>query len=154
MLRAAQAKARLNARAALVARRAARLARPKRRNCPGSASTFDPDMADFICEELVAGASLQAICRRRGVPSVGTIYNWLQAFPDFAARYADARGIQAELMAARALDMALAVGPAGDMMDGVKALKVRASHLLPRGWGDEDDWGEVVVASGSPTRGT
>jgi hypothetical protein len=31
------------------------------------------------------------------------------------------------------------------MMDGVKALRVRASHLRPRGWGDEDDRGEVVV---------
>jgi transposase-like protein len=152
MLRAAQAKARLKARAALVARRAARLARPKRRNCPGSASTFDPDMAEFICQELEAGRSLRAICRRRGLPSFGTVYNWLQAFPEFAARYADARGIQAELMAARALDLALAVGPGEpqDMMDAVTALKVRASRLLPRGWGDEDDWGEVVVVIAPP----
>lgn len=151
MLRAAQAKARLKARAALVARRQARLGRPKKRNCPGSVSTYHPDLAEFICAELQNGFSLQEICRRPGLPSVGTIYNWLQAFPEFAERYAEARWMQAELIAARAVDMALSLTLADDaahmsaMMSGVRALMVRASHLRPRVWGDEAGWGEVVV---------
>jgi transposase-like protein len=151
MLRAAQAQARLKARAALIARRQARRTRPRTRNCPGSASTYHPDLAAFICEELQNGFSLQQVCRRPGLPSVGTVYNWLQAFPEFAVRYGEARWVQAELIAARAVDMALALGPAddaahmSDMMSGVKALMIRASHLQPRVWGDEAGWGEVVV---------
>jgi hypothetical protein len=148
MLRAAQATARLAVRAAHVARRRARLARPKTRACPGGVSGYGRRMARLICERLaLQGESLQEICAREGFPSVATVYNWLRAYPEFAAMYGEARAFQAWRLEDRGRDVALGAGPGGIAVADLEItrLRTRASHLRPRVWGIEAGRGTVTV---------
>lgn len=56
-------------------------------------------MADTICENLVEGESLRAMCKRNGMPAVSTVCKWLAQQPDFAKQYARARELQADTLA-------------------------------------------------------
>lgn len=54
---------------------------------------YTPERAERICEQLRAGRSLGAICKDEGMPSVGTVQQWVRDNRDgFAARYMRARG--------------------------------------------------------------
>lgn len=64
-----------------------------------SGSTYSTEIADQICEHLVDGLTLRAISQMQGMPSRGTIFRWLQAFPEFREKYDIARQLQAEVMA-------------------------------------------------------
>ena len=148
MLRAAQATARLAVRAAHVERRRARLARPKKRACPGGPSLYCRPMAKLICERLaIHGESLQTICSRTAFPSTATVYNWLRAYPEFARMYGEARAFQADRLTDEGGDLILEATPAN--VPWIKAeitrLQVRASHLRPRVWGIEDGWGKIEI---------
>ncbi len=150
-LRAAQATARLAVRAAHGERRAARLARPKRRACPGGVSRYGQPMARLICGRLaVEGESLQIICARTGFPSVATVYNWLRAYPEFARMYGEARAFQAWRLRDQCAEVALDADPAGFAAADreIARLRTLASHLRPRVWGQEDGWGRVEVVEG------
>ncbi len=152
MLRAAQATARLAVRAAHVARRRARLARPKKRACPGSPSFYSRALAELICDRLALdGESLQVICSWPGFPSIATIYNWLRAYPEFAAMYGEARAFQAWRLRDRSCDVALRAGTGGIAAadQEIIRLRIQASHLRPRVWGIEEGWGTVTVRRAS-----
>lgn len=137
-LRWAKSQARLAQRRRLIARRQARGTRPKKRNCPGSVSGYTPERAEAICAALTEGLSLQAVCRQvAAAPSVGTVYNWLQAFPEFARAYGVAREVQQMMLCDQAFELALgALGP--EDFAALSRARAHASHLLPRVWGDEE----------------
>jgi hypothetical protein len=65
----------------------------------GRPSSYTPEMALAICERLVEGESLRAITRSEGMPHIGTVFRWMEAFPDFREQYTRAREIQAEAFA-------------------------------------------------------
>jgi hypothetical protein len=44
-------------------------------------------VADRICERLLEGRSLKAICLDRGMPAASTVFRWLAEDPVFAGRY-------------------------------------------------------------------
>lgn len=60
----------------------------------------------MICERLVDGESLRAICREDGMPSQSMIFRWLEAHTEFRERYARARECQAESLADELLEIA------------------------------------------------
>ncbi len=57
-----------------------------------------PDVADLICEQIAAGASLRQIGRQIGCDA-GTITKWYAEDAEFAQRYVRAKEAQAELFA-------------------------------------------------------
>lgn len=57
----------------------------------GSGAIYGEVLASAVCEGLAEGASLSAVCRRPGLPSMTTVQRWLRARPDFAGRVAAAR---------------------------------------------------------------
>lgn len=65
----------------------------------GRPSSYSEKIADRICEELAEGRSLRAICKQEAwAPgSTMTVFRWLQEHPEFEAKYARARELQAEL---------------------------------------------------------
>lgn len=65
----------------------------------GRNTTYTPDIALLICERLVEGESLRAICRSEGMPPLGTVFRWLEAQEAFRDQYTRAREIQAESFA-------------------------------------------------------
>lgn len=65
----------------------------------GRPSSFSQKVADEICRRIAEGESLRAICSRKGLPSLSTVFKWLTDFPSFSQQYARAREEQAETLA-------------------------------------------------------
>lgn len=79
----------------------------------GRPSRFSAQLAEAICERLLAGEGLQEICRDEAMVSVGTVYNWLHHYPQFARDYGRARQLQALVLQDRSADLVLSTGPGG-----------------------------------------
>lgn len=65
----------------------------------GRPTDYCEEVADAICERLVAGESLRAICRDDEMPNITSVFKWLAKYPEFANQYARAREEQAEAFA-------------------------------------------------------
>lgn len=65
----------------------------------GRPSDYTPVTALAICERLVAGHSLRAICRDEGMPDLSTVFRWIEAHSEFREQYVRAREMQAEVFA-------------------------------------------------------
>lgn len=65
-------------------------------NKVGRPTTYTPQVATIICERIADGESLRRICRDEDMPGRTTVWQWLDAHPEFAAQYARAREMQAE----------------------------------------------------------
>jgi hypothetical protein len=79
------------------ARRAA-VGRGKRAAWNAGLDGYDADIDWAICERLVMGETLAAICARRDMPSIGTVYNWLRRYPDFLQHYRWAKAAAPDAM--------------------------------------------------------
>lgn len=72
----------------------------------GRPSSYTEETAAEICESLAEGVPLREICRREGMPKWRTIYDWIEARPDFAARFTRAREVGFDAIAAECLEIA------------------------------------------------
>ena len=73
----------------------------------GRPTTYTPEIADAICEEIATtDHALHRICEREGIPDHATVYRWLASNQDFCDKYARARERQADFMAAQTVDIA------------------------------------------------
>jgi hypothetical protein len=72
----------------------------------GRPSGFTQATADEICRRLAEGESLRSICRDAQMPNRQTVFDWLDARPEFAGQYARARQRQFELWGDDILDIA------------------------------------------------
>lgn len=71
----------------------------------GSGSKYTEELADQICDLVSNGVNLRKVCRMEGMPSWRTIYDWVVARPDFAARLARARELGYDALAEEALEI-------------------------------------------------
>ena len=62
----------------------------------GGVSTYSDERAEIILERVANGEFLAHICRDEGMPGLKTVYDWRDAYPDFALRLARARDIGQE----------------------------------------------------------
>ncbi len=72
----------------------------------GRQSTYTEDMADQICWWIADGKPLREFCRQEGMPAWRTVYDWIAAHADFAARIARARDLGYDAIAEEALHIA------------------------------------------------
>jgi hypothetical protein len=61
-------------------------------------SEFDPVIGDLICDRIIEGESLRAICEDPDLPAKSTVMKWLASgqHPAFVDQYARAREISAD----------------------------------------------------------
>jgi hypothetical protein len=79
---------------------------PKKMGAPkGSGSKYTEELADRICDLVSNGVNLRKVCRMEGMPSWRTVYDWVVAHPDFAARLARAREMGFDALAEEALEI-------------------------------------------------
>ncbi|MBM7406915.1 MULTISPECIES: hypothetical protein [Sphingomonas] len=97
------------------------------------------DTQRLICERLIEGESLRAICRDASMPSKSTVARWLAADEAFQELYARARELQAEALA----DEILEIADKAHDRDSAAAARVKvdvrkwlASKLAPKKYGD------------------
>lgn len=67
--------------------------RPKRKKTGGRVSSYDPQKAEYICEQLSEGIPLREICRQPNMPAWRTVYDWMYQDEDLAAAIAYARDL-------------------------------------------------------------
>lgn len=134
----------------------------------GRPSDYTEDLAIEICARLASGESLVRMCKADDMPSVSTVYRWIQAHEEFRDNYTRAREDQADTLADEILDIANTpvVGvktktnekgevetTEGDMIEHrrlqVDARKWIAAKLKPKKYGDKQQT-EVTGADGGP----
>jgi len=64
---------------------------------PGRPSIYTPEVIDALCAQVAARVPLAKVCSQPGMPSVGTVYGWLQdpEKAEFLQKYARAREFRA-----------------------------------------------------------
>lgn len=72
----------------------------------GRPSIYSQELAVTICDRLIHGEGLRAICRDDAMPSISTVIDWIKNKDDFSAQYAKARELQAELLLDEILEIA------------------------------------------------
>ena len=72
----------------------------------GRPSSYDPVVAEKICELLSEGVSLREICRMEGMPAWRNIYFWMARDEDLSAHIARAREMGYDNIAEECLDIA------------------------------------------------
>jgi hypothetical protein len=123
---------------------------------------YSTEIAQAICELIMDGRSMRAICAVDGMPSKSTVFKWLSGNKDFADQYARAREIQAELLADEILEISddesndvtgelkmpnsVAVARSRLRTDNRKWI---AAKLLPKKYGDKIQT-EVTGQDGGP----
>jgi hypothetical protein len=75
---------------------------PKDGRSPG----YSAEIAETICERLINGESLRAICADPRMPAKATVFRWLARNQEFRRSYALARECQAEDLAFEILEIA------------------------------------------------
>jgi hypothetical protein len=129
--------------------------KPKRDQEMGRPRKYSNKLALAVCARIEDGVGLRKICAEEGMPSVRTLYRWLESDTEFRALYARARKIQADVFADEIVAVAYAplVGKkirqtkdgtfqeVGDCVERSKlivdALKWAASKLAPDKYGDK-----------------
>lgn len=76
------------------------------KNKGGRTSTYDPYIAQQMCEQLSEGIPLREICRQEGFPAWRTVYDWMAKDPDLAAAIAHARDVGYDALAEDCLRIA------------------------------------------------
>jgi hypothetical protein len=72
----------------------------------GRPSSYDPVVAEQICELLSEGVPLREICRMEGMPAWRNIYFWMARDEDLSAHIARAREMGYDNIAEECLDIA------------------------------------------------
>lgn len=71
----------------------------RERDMIGRPSSYSEETADAILTRIADGEPLSRICKDDGMPSMPTVYRWLEANEDFRNRYVRAREEQADTLA-------------------------------------------------------
>lgn len=87
---------------------AAKTQSKKAKKTPAPMVRYSPAVRDAICERLIAGESLRAICASTEMPAMLSVLRWLadEDKADFRSQYARARELQAERMGEELLEIA------------------------------------------------
>lgn len=112
----------------------------------GRPSTFTQDVADLICDRIVeSDYGLEQICESDDLPSVRTVYRWLNEHEDFRQQYARAKEAQGHVQAERGLKEALSATDAAIGRLKWDARRWTASKLAPKQYGDKLELGGQVT---------
>ena len=103
----------------------------------GAPSKYTHETAKEICRMIENGMTLVAICQLPDMPDISTVYDWLDAHPDFAESYARARQRQADTFASMVMTEAFSSHDAQIGRLRIDALKWTASKLAPKKYGDK-----------------
>lgn len=119
----------------------------------GRPTKYKPELADFICNNIVLSSSLPKLCRdNKHLPTFQTIYLWLQTYPEFYERYKRARDIQQDHEADHMVELADAVNETpsalGKARLRIETRRWRAERISPAKWGAQSS----IILNGTGTQ--
>lgn len=72
----------------------------------GRPSTYNLEIATYLCSQRAQGRALSKICRAEGMPSINAVYDWLRKYPEFAKMFARAEEDMADTLADEMFEIA------------------------------------------------
>jgi hypothetical protein len=115
------------------------LSKPK--NAGGRPSEYTKERGDFICELIAThDCGIPTLCRRYSeLPDQATVWRWRYQFEEFRNKYAQAKMIQADILAEHCLQISDDSTPEYVGVDRLRVdtRKWLASKLLPKQYGDK-----------------
>jgi hypothetical protein len=117
----------------------------------GRPTKYTPELGILICDYVSSSTDgMRKMCRNNdSFPHVDTLMQWRFKYPEFSARYAQAKLIQADLLAEEILDIIDDVDTLSDCVMKARAQvdtrKWLASKLLPKAYGDKIQSETTVV---------
>jgi hypothetical protein len=109
----------------------------------GRPTKYSNELAIKICDCVAASTDgMRKMCRNNpDFPTSETLMQWRLKYPDFSARYAQAKLIQADLFAEEIVDLCDDVHEISDNIQKARlqidSRKWLASKLLPKAYGDK-----------------
>ena len=103
----------------------------------GRPSTYSKEKSKDICQMIESGMTLLAVAELDDMPTISTIYDWIDNDPEFADNYARARQRQADTFASMVMTEAFSAHDAQIGRLRIDALKWTASKLAPKKYGDK-----------------
>lgn len=90
----------------------------------GRPSTYSEKVSQELCDRLIQGKSITAVCDCEDMPAITTVFRWLQDNETFREKYSRARDLQADVFAAQTIDIAdealIGVKTVNSVKDGLK----------------------------------
>lgn len=125
----------------------------------GRHSTYTENIGNDICLSIAGGNSLVSYCKIAKI-DYSTVTGWLNQFPEFAIKYAQAREIQADFMADEIMNLVDELPPltplgsidpawVSNQKNRIEARKWIASKLKPKKYGDKQSV-ELTGKDGEP----
>lgn len=109
--------------------------------------------ADII-EHVVNGRTIREICAMPDMPSVSTLFGWLDVHPEFAKQYARAREVAADMFEARVIEISEAAAAGSIEAAGARAaidgFKWLAGKRKPKVYGERADPNVAVSVNVTP----
>lgn len=107
----------------------------------GRPTKYTPELASYICEQIMEGKSLPEICEVEGMPHRRTVIRWMSSNPTFATECARAREEQADFLDHR-IQNVIDKAERGDIPSDVarvviSGLQWRAAKLKPKVYSDK-----------------
>ena len=115
----------------------------------GRKPIYSDEIAARICVMLSDGRTITSICSDSDMPSLDTVYSWLQRFPSFSEAYARAREAQQDTFAGQIIDIADNDDDPQRARNRIDARKWHAAKTAPRKYGDRV-MQEITGADGGP----
>lgn len=98
---------------------------------------YTEELAQLICRRIENGESLRAICEENGMPDRGTVFRWLDKYPDFATIHAQARARQQDAFAEDTVHIADTEPDPARARVRVAARQWLAERLAPKKYGNK-----------------
>jgi hypothetical protein len=96
---------------------------------------YSDEIAAVICDRLINGESLRAICADRAMPAKVTVCRWLARNAEFCDQYAFARALQSERFGDEMLEIAYHCSDLRLARRKIGALRLVAARLSPKKYG-------------------
>lgn len=121
----------------------------------GRPSVYRDEIADKILDMMMDGKSIRSICEEEGMPSRRTVLRWQERYPDFDAKCARARTLQADVIHDDLIDIEDGVLAGTIAPDAARAAisskQWRSAKLAPKKYGDKMRT-EISGPEGAPMR--
>lgn len=115
-------------------------AEPPKKLPRGIVSKYTPELAESICEKIAVGQSLFRIVHDdENMPDIGTVFRWLNRYPEFRAMYTQAREQQQHYF----VDQMITISddnsiPSDQKRVMIDARKWLAAKLAPHTFGEKN----------------
>ena len=103
--------------------------------------TLTTSLSNNICQKLMEGKPLTQICQEKDLPSLTTIYKWINSNPSFAKQITNARRVGTQYYLDKMIEELESVSAkdVGIVREKLHHYRWLASKLLPNLYGDKQE---------------